>query len=110
MQGVSAAVDEVKEGSCGQSVMSFKAGYEALDKETRELMSCFLSEHVGLVTPRCERIRTLSTLKRVVGDVLEKYRYAYNGMYCMYCMYVCMIHTGSSGSLTVCSTLNLSKV
>lgn len=84
MQEISGVVDDDREeGSCGQPNISiFKSRYEALDKETRQLMRCFLSEYAGLMKPRCKESQALSTLKRVVANLLEKHRYTYNGMYC----------------------------
>uniref|UniRef100_A0A671TM16 MCL1 apoptosis regulator, BCL2 family member b n=1 Tax=Sparus aurata TaxID=8175 RepID=A0A671TM16_SPAAU len=53
---------------------------KAVDTETRQLMQHFLSEFVGTRKPRWDESKALSTMKRVVGEVLEKHRYVYNGM------------------------------
>lgn len=54
---------------------------KAVDTETRQLMQHFLSEFVGTRKPRWDESKALSTMKRVVGEVLEKHRYVYNGRY-----------------------------
>lgn len=56
------------------------AGDEVLENDTRQLISRFLREFSGLSKPKWNERRALSTIKRVVEDVLEKHRYAYNGM------------------------------
>jgi len=61
-------------------VSGSKAGYEALEKDTRQLMKRFLGEFTGLLNSRWKERKDLATMKRVVDDVLEKHRYAYNGM------------------------------
>lgn len=61
-------------------VPSCPAGDEVLENDTRQLISSFLIDFTGLTKlPRKEN-KALSTMKRVVEDVLEKHRYAYNGM------------------------------
>lgn len=61
-------------------VSSCPSAYEALDVDTRQLISRFLREYTGLSKPGWKESSALSTMKRVVGDVLAKHRYAYNGM------------------------------
>lgn len=57
------------------------AGNEALDNATTELMSSFLRDFTGLSKRRWnQKNKPLVTMKRVVEGVLEKHRYAYNGM------------------------------
>ncbi|KAM9353636.1 induced myeloid leukemia cell differentiation protein Mcl-1b [Symphorus nematophorus] len=56
------------------------AGSEVLGNDTRELISRFLREFTGLSKARWNENKELSTMKRVVDGVLEKHRYAYNGM------------------------------
>ncbi|XP_056149860.1 induced myeloid leukemia cell differentiation protein Mcl-1-like [Lampris incognitus] len=56
------------------------AGDEVLESDTRQLIANFLGEFTGLSKPRWKRDKALSTMKRVVEDVLDKHRYAYNGM------------------------------
>ncbi|XP_056266815.1 induced myeloid leukemia cell differentiation protein Mcl-1 homolog [Pseudoliparis swirei] len=51
----------------------------ALDRETRQLVECFLEEFVGLAHLRSES-EALSTMKRVVGDILTTHTCAYEGM------------------------------
>ncbi|KAI3360732.1 hypothetical protein L3Q82_012973 [Scortum barcoo] len=61
-------------------VNSCPAGDEVLESDTRELLISFIRDYNGLNKPRWRESKPLSTMKRVVGDVLEKHRYAYNGM------------------------------
>ncbi|XP_059195687.1 induced myeloid leukemia cell differentiation protein Mcl-1b isoform X1 [Centropristis striata] len=61
-------------------VSSCPAGDEVLESDTRQLISRFLRDFTGLSKPKWNESRALSTMKRVVEDVLEKHRYAYNGM------------------------------
>ncbi|KAM4568202.1 induced myeloid leukemia cell differentiation protein Mcl-1b [Fundulus diaphanus] len=56
------------------------AGQEALDSDTTELISNFLRDFTGLSGHRWHTKKSLSTMKRVTEDLLEKHRYAYNGM------------------------------
>ncbi|CAK6967800.1 induced myeloid leukemia cell differentiation protein Mcl-1b [Scomber scombrus] len=53
---------------------------EALENDTRQLIKHFLRDFTGLSKPRWSESKPLSTMKRVVEDVLEKHRYAYKGM------------------------------
>lgn len=62
---------------------------EVLENDTRQLVKLFLREFTGLSKPRWNNRKALSTMKRVVDDVLEKHRYAYNGRFrfiCVDCM------------------------
>ncbi|XP_076593181.1 induced myeloid leukemia cell differentiation protein Mcl-1b [Chaetodon auriga] len=61
-------------------VSSCPAGYEVLENDTRQLISRFLRDFTGLSKSRWNESKALSTMKRVVDGVLEKHRYAYNGM------------------------------
>uniref|UniRef100_A0A3Q3VP02 Bcl-2 Bcl-2 homology region 1-3 domain-containing protein n=1 Tax=Mola mola TaxID=94237 RepID=A0A3Q3VP02_MOLML len=56
------------------------AGDELLEKDTRQLISRVLMELSGHGRARWTESRTLSTMKRVVAELLEKHRYVYNGM------------------------------
>ncbi|XP_071766233.1 induced myeloid leukemia cell differentiation protein Mcl-1b [Centroberyx gerrardi] len=56
------------------------AGDEVLENDTRQLIDSFLRDFAGLSKPRWMEEKALSTMRRVVDDVLEKHRYAYNGM------------------------------
>ncbi|XP_031723253.1 induced myeloid leukemia cell differentiation protein Mcl-1b isoform X1 [Anarrhichthys ocellatus] len=57
------------------------SGYSAvLENDTRQLISRFLEEFTGLSKSQWNEGRELKTMKRVVEDVLEKHRYAFNGM------------------------------
>lgn len=61
-------------------VSSCPAGDEVLENDTRQLVHRFLTDFTGLSNSQWNESKALSTLKRVVDDVLEKHRYAYNGM------------------------------
>eukprot|EP00063_Salmo_salar_P050491 XP_014025326.1 PREDICTED: uncharacterized protein LOC106584481 [Salmo salar] len=52
----------------------------ALDTDTRQLIKCVLGQCTGLLKPRWNESKALSTMSRVVGQLLEKNRYTYNGM------------------------------
>uniref|UniRef100_A0A667YZT5 MCL1 apoptosis regulator, BCL2 family member b n=2 Tax=Myripristis murdjan TaxID=586833 RepID=A0A667YZT5_9TELE len=56
------------------------AGEAVVDNDTRHLVETFLRDYSGLSRPRWREDKALETMKRVVEDVLEKHRYAYNGM------------------------------
>ncbi|KAM6936737.1 induced myeloid leukemia cell differentiation protein Mcl-1b [Lycodopsis pacificus] len=51
-----------------------------LENDTRHLVSRFLAEFTGLSKSQWYEGRELKTMRRVVEDVLEKHRYAFNGM------------------------------
>ncbi|XP_073341411.1 induced myeloid leukemia cell differentiation protein Mcl-1b [Pagrus major] len=82
--------DDIEEGSLPctpelhsdseADVSSCPAGDEVLDNDTRQLIMSFLKDFTGLAKHRWKESKELSTMKRVVGDLLEKHRYAYNGM------------------------------
>ncbi|XP_008429101.1 induced myeloid leukemia cell differentiation protein Mcl-1b [Poecilia reticulata] len=57
-----------------------RASNQVLDNDTTELISSFLRNFTGLSKCRWSQNKALSTMKRVVEDVLSKHRYAYNGM------------------------------
>uniref|UniRef100_A0A4W6CE22 MCL1 apoptosis regulator, BCL2 family member b n=2 Tax=Lates calcarifer TaxID=8187 RepID=A0A4W6CE22_LATCA len=61
-------------------VSSCPAGDEVLENDTRQLISQFMRDFTGLSKPRWNKSKALPTMKRVVDGVLEKHRYAYNGM------------------------------
>lgn len=54
---------------------------EALEIETKRLIKPFLRDFAGLSKSRWSESKALSTMRRVVDDVLEKHRYAYNGRF-----------------------------
>ncbi|XP_033496908.1 induced myeloid leukemia cell differentiation protein Mcl-1b [Epinephelus lanceolatus] len=56
------------------------AGDEVLESDTRQLLSRFFRDFSRLSKPQWNESRQLATMKRVVEDVLEKHRYAFNGM------------------------------
>ena len=47
--------------------------------ETSQLVKCFLGEFTGLVKPSWKEKEAISTMKRVVGKLLEKHARVYNG-------------------------------
>uniref|UniRef100_A0A4W5LZB2 MCL1 apoptosis regulator, BCL2 family member b n=1 Tax=Hucho hucho TaxID=62062 RepID=A0A4W5LZB2_9TELE len=53
---------------------------DALDTDTRQLMTCVLGQYTGLLKRGWNESKALSTMSRVVGQLLEKHRYTYNGM------------------------------
>lgn len=52
---------------------------EQLERETKLLIHSFLGDFTGLSQSQRKETKALKTMKRVVADVLEKHRYAYNG-------------------------------
>ncbi|XP_058499223.1 induced myeloid leukemia cell differentiation protein Mcl-1 homolog [Solea solea] len=56
------------------------AGGEELEKETRKLVTQFLTDFAVQSAPRFGDGKALSTMKRVVDGLCEKHRYKYNGM------------------------------
>ncbi|PWA23879.1 hypothetical protein CCH79_00010780, partial [Gambusia affinis] len=56
------------------------ASNRALDNDTMELISSFLSDFTGLSKCRWNQNKALHTMKRVVEDLLTKHSCAYNGM------------------------------
>lgn len=59
---------------------SCPTGHEVLEADTRQLIGGFLRVFTGLSKPRWSQSEAQATMKRVVEDLLEKHRYAYNGM------------------------------
>lgn len=62
-------------------ITSCSAEDEVLENDTRRLIDTFLREFTGLSKSRWGQGKTLSTMKMVVEDLLEKHRYAYNGRF-----------------------------
>lgn len=58
---------------------------EELERETKLLIHSFLGDFTGLSQPQRKETKALKTMKRVVADVLEKHRYAYNGKLKLVC-------------------------
>ncbi|XP_078477684.1 induced myeloid leukemia cell differentiation protein Mcl-1 homolog [Lampetra planeri] len=73
--------DDVDEGSlpCSPDIQS-DSEMAVLENDTRQLIDRFLMDSTGLSKQRGRESKALSTMKKVVADVLEKHRYAYNGM------------------------------
>lgn len=61
-------------------VSSCPAGDEVLEADTLQLIIQAMKHFTGRSVPRWSENRALPTMKRVVDGVLEKHRYAYNGM------------------------------
>lgn len=81
--------DDVEDGSLpctpelsesDSDVSSCPAGDEVLENDTRQLLHRFLTDYTGLTSPQWNESKALKTMKRVVDGVLDKHRYAYNGM------------------------------
>lgn len=51
----------------------------ALDSDTRQLVSRFMADFSGAGPQPWRESRALATMKRVVGNLMEKHRYVYNG-------------------------------
>lgn len=96
-KNIGANSDDIEDGSlpCTPELMSDSevdvsscpAGDEVLENDTRQLLSQFLQDFSGLTKPRWCETKELSTMKRVVNDVLEKHRYAYNGRFYKWLLY-----------------------
>lgn len=73
---------ELPPSDYGGNMTSCSSGDEVLEHDTRELIGSVLRDHTGLSVSRCNRSQSkyFSTMKRVVEDVIEKHRIAYNGM------------------------------
>ncbi|KAM9852398.1 induced myeloid leukemia cell differentiation protein Mcl-1b [Aulostomus maculatus] len=56
------------------------AADEVLENDTRQLIARFLTDFTGISKAPFIESKILSTMKRVVKDILEKHRFAYNGM------------------------------
>uniref|UniRef100_A0A3B4AGK2 Bcl-2 Bcl-2 homology region 1-3 domain-containing protein n=1 Tax=Periophthalmus magnuspinnatus TaxID=409849 RepID=A0A3B4AGK2_9GOBI len=59
---------------------SYSAEHEVLESDTRQLLSDFFKLFTGISQPKWKQRPALSTMKGVVDKLLEKHRYAYNGM------------------------------
>ncbi|XP_026172364.1 induced myeloid leukemia cell differentiation protein Mcl-1b isoform X2 [Mastacembelus armatus] len=87
-KSIVADTDDIEDGSlpCTPELQSDSeapscpAGDEVLENDTRQLICQYLKDVSGLSKPRWHDSKALSTMKRVVEDLLEKYRYTYNGM------------------------------
>lgn len=64
---------------CGPELSNCPSGDEVLEHDTRQLIENFLGDYTGLSQPRWTQSKPLTTMKRVVEDVIAKHRYAYNG-------------------------------
>ncbi|XP_076862727.1 induced myeloid leukemia cell differentiation protein Mcl-1a [Brachyhypopomus gauderio] len=63
-----------------ESLSDFSSCFSELDRETRELIGDFYRIYTGLPQRSRTKHNAMSTLRRVVGDVICKHRIAYNGM------------------------------
>ncbi|XP_048059345.1 induced myeloid leukemia cell differentiation protein Mcl-1a [Megalobrama amblycephala] len=55
-------------------------GSAELDRDTRQLLLDFYQTHTGMCSPEQNQNHALPTMRRVVGDILEKHQIAYKGM------------------------------
>ena len=60
------------------AILRSRAGAGALDNETVQLIECFLGEYAGLAHLQSDS-EALSTMKRVVAEILTTHACAYNG-------------------------------
>ncbi|XP_061110272.1 induced myeloid leukemia cell differentiation protein Mcl-1-like [Conger conger] len=65
------------------TLAEYKGG---LGRDTQELLGHFFRIYTGLSPPGRSRSKALSTLKRVVSDVITKHQIAYNGMIQRLCL------------------------
>lgn len=65
---------------CGPEIFNCTSGDEALEHDTRQLIGHVLRNYTGVSKQQWKENKALSTMRRVVEDVIEKHRYAYNGM------------------------------
>lgn len=80
MDGSLPCTPEFQSDSEIDSVSGSSAEDEVLENDTRQLIGDFLKLYTGISKPRWHQSERLSVMKRVVEDLLEKHRYAYNGM------------------------------
>ncbi|CDQ72508.1 unnamed protein product [Oncorhynchus mykiss] len=64
----------------GPELSNCPSGDEVLEHDIRQLIENFLGDYTGLSQPRWKQSKPLTTMKRVVEDVIAKHRYAYKGM------------------------------
>uniref|UniRef100_A0A8C7X109 MCL1 apoptosis regulator, BCL2 family member b n=1 Tax=Oryzias sinensis TaxID=183150 RepID=A0A8C7X109_9TELE len=65
---------------CEASVSGDNSGIDALNENTREFLTNFFRNFVGISQYPNRDNKYMSTAKRVVNDVLEKHKITYNGM------------------------------
>uniref|UniRef100_A0A8C7PM75 MCL1 apoptosis regulator, BCL2 family member b n=2 Tax=Oncorhynchus mykiss TaxID=8022 RepID=A0A8C7PM75_ONCMY len=65
---------------CGPELSNCQSGDEVLEHDTRQLIENVLVDYTGLSPSRCKQSKALTTMKKVVKDIIAKHRYAYNGM------------------------------
>uniref|UniRef100_A0A4W5LQS1 MCL1 apoptosis regulator, BCL2 family member b n=1 Tax=Hucho hucho TaxID=62062 RepID=A0A4W5LQS1_9TELE len=65
---------------CGPELSNCPSADEVLEHDTRQVIEDLLGDYTGLSQPRWKESKALTTMKRVVKDVIAKHRYAYNGM------------------------------
>lgn len=59
----------------------------AFDSDTRQLIGQLMAVYTGTGRAQWGESRALSTMKRVVGNLMEKHRYAYNGRWPGLCVW-----------------------
>lgn len=64
---------------CGPELSNCPSGDEVLEHDTRQLIENLLGDYIGLSPPRWKQSKALTTMTRVVKDIIAKHQYAYNG-------------------------------
>lgn len=67
------------DGSLPSTPDSDELGSAELDRDTRQLLLVFYRTHTGMCSPEQNHNRALPTMKRVVGEILEKHQIVYKG-------------------------------
>lgn len=67
------------DGSLPSTPDAHELGSEELDRDTRQLMLVFYRTHTGMCSPEQNHNSALPTMKRVVGEILEKHQIVYKG-------------------------------
>ncbi|KAK7124152.1 hypothetical protein R3I94_018498 [Phoxinus phoxinus] len=68
------------DGSLPSTPDSHELGSAELDRDTRQLLLVFYRTHTGMCSPEQNHNSALPTMRRVVGEILEKHQLVYKGM------------------------------
>ncbi|XP_077101793.1 induced myeloid leukemia cell differentiation protein Mcl-1a [Siphateles boraxobius] len=68
------------DGSLPSTPDSLELGSAELDRDTRQLLLVFYRTHTGMCSPEQNHNSALPTMRRVVGEILEKHQIVYKGM------------------------------
>ncbi|CAN9514434.1 unnamed protein product [Ophioblennius macclurei] len=71
---------ELDAAPSSSAASSLSPSAEALDSDTRQLLALFFAQFAGLSKAQRGDSKALTTMWRVVEDILAKHQYAYNGM------------------------------